>query len=316
MTRKYTSKHNRQKDAFQFEFKQRDEDIIRAVNSHRYLTVSQIRRLFFPTATTNKNTQRRLKYLFHAGYLGRLTPDEEPGNGSSSCAYFLDKKGADFLRDNPRDENDRVWFLKKSGGVGHYKLAHALAVSEFRINVELAIKDHPIFMVRDVVMDFQIEQSLRHAIGSGQYQFFGDKKVPYTGESYRFIPDLQFVLQGREGYEHLQSLFFIEVDRGTEGLNVIKRKVVGYNIFHREQYHNRLGIGEFEKGFKVLLQTTSPKRAANIRQALQSVEGNQLVSITDYPAVKAAYTSEPPLNIFTANLWTNSKGEVRSIFKR
>lgn len=302
--RKYTPKHTRQQNAFDFIFTERDQEIVRAVNQFRYLKTEQIKRLFFPNAKTTKNTAKRLKYLFHAGFLGRLIPFEQAGNGGASCAYYVDKKGAEFLKEN----GELALYRPKSGQVKQMFMNHALDVSEFRINLELSLKDHPVFTIRDTVLDFEIKQGMEKALGNDKYKLYKKIEVVGTKKTYQVYPDLRFVLQGQGKYEHLQALYFVEIDRGTMDLGRIQEKVVGYKLFDDGKYFNNLGIGTFRR-FTVLIQTSSERRAKNIVRSLQGVEGRHLVLVTHHALVNEN-------SIFQEEIWRSDKNEKKSIFKK
>ena len=92
-----------------------------------------------PENKSIQSTRRRLKYLFHEGFLGRISPFIQVGQGSAETAYYLDKAGINFLQ-----EYEEVFVYSESGQVKHHFLNHALDLSEFRVNFEIALKNHPI----------------------------------------------------------------------------------------------------------------------------------------------------------------------------
>ncbi|MBI5186178.1 MAG: hypothetical protein HZA01_10705 [Nitrospinae bacterium] len=58
-------------------------EILKAVNRYRYLRSGEIERLIFAENGTTQSAHRRLKYLFHNHYLGRIQPLIRPGKGSA-----------------------------------------------------------------------------------------------------------------------------------------------------------------------------------------------------------------------------------------
>src|SRR6266481_6664378 len=73
----------------------RDLDILQAVESFRLLTSEHIQALI---PGSDQNILRRLKVLFHAGYLDRLRPQFVNGGGSAKMIYALTNKGAQILQ--------------------------------------------------------------------------------------------------------------------------------------------------------------------------------------------------------------------------
>ena len=75
----------------------RDIDILTTIGQYRYLRTGQISRFIFPKNTTVQSARRRLRYLYHHGYVGRILPLVQAGNGDGEMAYFLDKSGRELL---------------------------------------------------------------------------------------------------------------------------------------------------------------------------------------------------------------------------
>jgi hypothetical protein len=297
----------RRKAEVPFLLTERDLAVLQAVDRCRYLRTGQIHRLVFPDCRSNQSARRRLKYLYHNGYLGRVTPFLQAGQGSAEMAYFLDRTGADCLREaglpvrSPptRDRSAR-------NGVRRAYPAHTLDIAEFRVQLECALRDHPILELHRFVADFELTEPTRDAIGNRRYRLHAEVCHPVSKQSYQVYPDALLILRGRGDYRAFQRLVFLEIDRGTAPLHVIREKVIGYNLYRQHGIHRK--FGRFDR-FRVLLQTSSPKRAGNIRSALTDQDGADLVWVTDVAHVT-------PETVLEGEVWLDAERRLRSVLKR
>lgn len=302
MMKDYLPKHERAGKPVAFVLTDRDLEIFRVVNRYRYLRTGQIKRLVFPDNTTEQSTRRRLKYLFHNGYLGRVMPFVRIGEGSSETAYYLDKAGRDLLE----QAGEEVGGYASGGQVKHQFLDHALDISEFRVNLELALADHPAVEIHRFTADFEVKGQTAGAIGKKRYKLYDEVTHPVTRAPFVVYPDALIVLKGKGKHEDYQRLYFLEIDRGTEALNVIKDKVIGYSLYLKQKVFAK--FGKFDKNFVVLLQINSKKRAENIRHFLTGIDGAELVWITDTSQVKQE-------TIATSPIWQDHELKTRAIVK-
>lgn len=279
---------------------EKDAEILRSLNTFRYLKTEQIQRLVFPNCKTSMILRRRLKYLHHARFVGRIIPFEQAGNGRFSCVYYIDQQGIAYLREN----GQKVLSCPQSVRTRQMFLRHALDVSEFRIALEFSLQQNLVCTICDVVLDFELKAGTEKAVGVEKYRL--NQKVKYgKNKVFHVFPDMSFILQGIGNHDHFQKLFFVEIDHGTMGLNKIQEKIAGYNAFLKRDFCKRLGIGRFSS-FKVLLQTHSEKRAKAIFKALQSVKGKHLVWITHRDLVNER-------SVLQEKIWLNAHGERKSM---
>lgn len=297
----YLPKRDRALKPVAFVLTDRDLAILRAVNRYRYLRTGQIKRLVFPENTTEQSARRRLKYLFHNGYLGRVMPFVRIGDGSSETAYYLDRAGRDILS----QAGEEIASYAVGSQVKHQFLDHALDISEFRVHLELALAEHASVEIHRFTADFELKTHTADAIGKRRYRLFDEVAHPVTRGTYVVYPDALIVLKGKGSLEQYQRLYFVEIDRGTETLNVIKDKVIGYSLYLKQNVFAK--FGKFTT-FVVLLQTNSAKRAENIRHFLTGVDGAELVWITDASQVKQD-------TIATSPIWQDHELKTRAILK-
>jgi hypothetical protein len=253
----------------------RDLAVLRAVNRYRYLKTSQIQRLLFPEAATLQTTRRRLRKLAHPawGYLGRISGSAQAGDGRPEMAYCLGEAGAALL--NGMGEPLVPYPCSRPAGGGrHLFLEHALGISEFRVSLELALREQPVIALQRFVHEDELKTHLRRGIKKDAYKLYNRLPHPRTQREYVVHPDALLVLAARgqpaKDKQKKQRLFFLEVDRGTEPLRVIRDKVIGYQLFRQSGAFRK--FGDFAD-FLVLFVTNSERRVRNLRETLTDVPG-------------------------------------------
>jgi len=286
-----------------FSLTERDVEILKAVNRYRYMRTSQIWQLIFPDNQTIQAPTRRLKYLYHGGFLGRIQPLLAPGRGTSGeIAYYLDQAGQELLAEYGED----VHIYAKSGQVKRIFLQHALDLSEFRLCIEKALEKSEVVQLHRFVCDFETKKQTENAIGKKRYKLYEEVSHPVSRERFVVYPDGLIILKGRGAYEKFQRLYFLEIDRGTETLERIRQKVIGYNIYLKENIYKKFGAFD---GFKVLIQTSSEKRAENIRKHLVDQDGAEVVLVSAVQDVNVD-------SILTDPIWLNEDNKKTPLMKR
>lgn len=286
---------------------ERDTEIVRAVDRYRYLKTSQVRRLLFPESTTLQSARRRLRKLAHPGwrYLGRITPSGQIGEENAESAFYLDKAGFDLLV-SMGEEPTPFPRSRPGHSTGHAFLAHSLLISDFRISLELAIKSVPRLSLGRFVHDAELKTHLRRSLKKDAYKLYNLLPHPRGQKDYVVHPDALFVLAAPGKETVHQRLLFLEIDRGTESLRHLRDKTIGYHLLRAGNVYRK--FGEFS-GFRVLLATTSARRAQHIRQALVGLEGEDLVWTAALPAVSETTVLNGPI-------WLDHEGNERSILRR
>lgn len=284
-----------------FRITERDLEILRWLSRCRYLRTGQVHRLVFGENATDQSARRRLKFLYHAGLVGRIEPRTTIGRGSAEIAYCLERGGADVLAG--MGEAPRIF--GKGGKVGPLFLEHALDVSEFRVVTELALRGHSAVALARFVADFEIKSEAKPGAGKERYALYSAVAEPLTGRTLEVYPDALVILRGKGEYAEHQELFMVEIDRGTEDLTRIQDKVRGYHQFARERLFHK--FGKFPD-FLVLIQTSSPRRAGNMRQALQGLAGTERVWITSVDQVT-------PETVLASPIWRDHENKPRQVLR-
>lgn len=254
----------------------RDCAIIKAVNDGRALQTRHIETLFF---TSIKPAYKRLEKLYHHGYLDRqFITQVTRAPAASPMVYTLTKLGASVLAQRYDYTTDQFRFASRA--VSNWDtLQHILAIGDVWVSFQRAVSEHQLDLIewRDELVFRQEPDMVWIKSPSGS-----QKKKPV-------LPD---------GYLHLrtpkgETRFFLEVDRGIEGLQQIKDQIVVYQAYILSgQYAERFQA----KSLRILMVTTSSKRREHLAQAIAAVGGGDRYWLTTFEELT-------PGTIFTAPIW-------------
>jgi hypothetical protein len=139
-----------------------------------------------------------------------------------------------------------VYYLGKRGW--HTVGKPVKAYSGYRLQIEQSSErafEHTL-LVYDVILKFLLESEVNRIVPS-------EDKLWQEAIDFGNIPDAWIQYTGGE--------VFIEVDRGTEHLPVLKRKLANYVAFQESGRYERLFPGCM---FKVLVLTTTEERIASL----------------------------------------------------
>ncbi len=293
------SRSVREPDRVQFALVPRDQEILAFVNDSRYATTSHIRRYVFPENRSPQSCRRRVKALFHHGYLERVQPLVVPEKGSSELAYCLGWQGREFLKGH----GVAVKSFQNRQQVRQQFLQHALDVTEFRVVCTEGLRRQQLVTLRRYVADFELKSRLHGLVGLQRRRLYTEVVHPCSPEPLVVFPDSMLILQGLGEFEAHKRVLFLEIDRGTMPIRRLQDKVLGYDLYHQQGIHKKFAN---VASFTVLFQTSSEKRARNIRRGLMGISGTNLVWVTAVQQVTAE-------TILFGDIWRDHEGKSRSI---
>ena len=128
---------------------------------------------------------------------------------------------------------------------------------------------------------------------------------PVLRKSFIVHPDGLIVLSASKDGKTGSKLIFLEVDRGTEGLDRIRDKLTGYHLARDKDLFS--SYGDF-KSFTVLFQAHSLRRAQSIFEALSDHVASDLAWVGCADDVSAE-------SILTGTVWKDQNGDLRRIVK-
>jgi hypothetical protein len=256
-----------------------DVAILQAVYRYRFVRAEDLYRLF--PARSPDRLSRRLTLLYRAGYLDRPPAqiDRYKQGGSQFLVYGLDTLGARFLKEQRGVSIGSADWRSRNSTYTRENLDHALAVSRFLVDLEVAFRERPNVQVItfDEILATAPEKT-RSAKSPGSWpvpvQWSGGRATVYVA------PDAIFGLRLVDADEKARRAFyFLEIDRGTMTIvpservrqsdafphrSTVVRKLCAYADSFRLSLHKE--VFGFERP-RVLFVTTSAARAEAMRRA-------------------------------------------------
>ena len=247
----------------------RDVSVILSVYENRFMRRDQIQRLHFP-ASSVQATSARLKKLSDHKFLDKM--QRPVAGGASQAIYALNKRGADVVAMNHDVSRQQVHWKRDNNRVEWFFMEHTLAVSEFKVCLDLALRE-----------------------GSENLYFYqrGDRSLvrrvsdPVGKKKYLVVaPDAFFGVQAEKG----KYIFFVEVDLGTESLKRFQEKVIAYKQYWKsKKFKEEYGFNHF----RVLTVAESETRLANLINATGKVGGKYMFVFTTFAGLHNVGIFEP-----------------------
>ena len=247
----------------------RDVSVILSVYENRFMRRGQIQRLHFPTSSVQA-TSARLKKLADHKFLDVLK--RPVAGGASQAVYALNKRGADVVAMNCDLRRNQVHWKRDNNRVEWFFMEHTLAVSEFKVCLDLALRD------REAELYFykRGDRSLIRRVSDPS----GKRKYLVVA------PDAFFGVKTERG----KHIFFLEVDMGTETLKRFQEKVIAYKQYWKsKKFKEDYGFNHF----RVLTVAESETRLANLIQATGKVGGRQMFIFTTFAGLHKVGIFEP-----------------------
>ncbi|MGP8321754.1 MAG: replication-relaxation family protein [Methanosarcinaceae archaeon] len=253
-----------------FKFTDRDSQILLTLYKHRFLSISQIQQVHFPSLQT---AYRRMRILKEAGFVTSFTvPNIE------ESIFSVAKKGMNSVAESLGvGIKELKWTDTKTKPKDYYFMQHFLAINDFRIALK-QICDTSSVTLLGFIPDYFGEKIQRGGIKKYIKDIICD--IDFEREEISHTPDGVFALEKNSKF----ALFFLEIDRGTEVVSNVNKGVLKSLRFYisyllngkYQRYTKDFGVESF-KGFRSLYVTTSDKRLQNIRQATDSLKIPQKV---------------------------------------
>jgi predicted transcriptional regulator len=217
----------------------RDQEIIRTVYRFRFLTSNQLTRMFF---SSKSKADRRLRELFDHGYLDRI--DRPTMSGKAELIYALWKKGAELLCAEQGIPRANLNWKPSRNNIRPERLQHELDIVSFHLAMDRSVNATP-------GVSWLFWQNRQEIIGQKSWE------LSNVGQSkngkLKLIPDSFFGLQTPKG----KTIFFLEVDQGTEAPRVFREKLLAYQLaFERGLVQKVTAL----KAFRVLMVTPDERR--------------------------------------------------------
>jgi hypothetical protein len=250
----------------------RDREIILVVHRFRFLRSSHICSL---TAGSSQQLLRRLKLLYHHGFLERPRAqlDYYHKGGSNHMVYGLGNKGAALLRPDLVPGFGQVRWGEKNRATGRIYLEHALLVSDVMVAIELACRRRGIRLLTHHELAPANKTTGKRRPFRWQVKISNRLKLGV-------IPDYVFALDIKDqSGASKRSFFFLEADRAT--MPVIRKNLSQTSFYRKLRAYEATwsqSIHQTQFGFhrfRVLTVTTSAERVKSLVNACSKLERGQ-----------------------------------------
>jgi len=230
------------------QLQERDLDIMILACDYRIIDSEQLGLLI---GCSHQVIQRRLRKLYHHGYLDRPISQvifSNPLLGQQKMVYSIGDKGRDLLAEKAGIENNTAYSHK---GIGERYIQHTLLISHFRTCLTLALRGKS-----DAKLLFWMRENV-NKLKDRVYEDISGKKRRLP-----VVPDGYFCIEDAGG----RMYFFLEADRSTMSLTRFLTKMRAYWLWWRQGgAKKRFGIDNF----RVLTLTTSKQRRDNLVRTVQ-----------------------------------------------
>ncbi len=284
-----TEKLSKTKKSHPMRFQQRDDSILKTIQSYDgVLARRQIKAMFWQD-TSNQAMERRLSLLFHNHYLNwpnaeqrRTRPIPEPivWIGWRGILHLAEQQtNLDAAEPKNCSENQMRILEAKLRKIGIYwqrephwsQLAHDIATNDFRMHIEKAVSKLP-----SITMEpWQTESTFRRDMDIISYEYL-NRNGQKENVKHGVRPDGFFTL-----VDHLRQInnqpakarFLVEYDNSTHPLFRfgIHKALPGLNYIRSQAYKNRFG---FNSG-RWLVICKSETRLKHLKSQTENVLGKQ-----------------------------------------
>lgn len=271
-------KFERAKTWPKFRIIETDLKILQDLSNYRFLDSRHI--LTLNSEIAERTLQRRLQFLFQAGFLERPIYQFSQFKTPSRIIYTLGKKGVELLFS---DKTIRINWSRKSKTLKPIFLWHSLMISNFKVILTLALKK-------------QKESKLVN----WRQENLADK-IYVEGEKLPLSPDAFFTIEDKNDLLH----FFLEADRSTMPEERFLNKMRAYWQWWKEEGHkDRFNISIF----RVLTITISKERKENLRQITKKADDSRKGSEMFLFACEKDYNLETPESILKP-IWQSPRDD-------
>ena len=243
------------------------------VQRYRFLTIDQFARasgLHYITAAN------KLRFFQQHGLLGHFGNTGVRGNGKTPKAYFLTRKGWEFLAAESAIPAELLGSFKEVKIEARWspQMYHRLATVDLLLALESAVLKRPHLAIVQTFLEYR-----RHKRGERVVPETADYVDAEESGENKIIPDAAYILENRETKR--RALFFLEMDMGTERITTAfvgnKQSVLHQKFSQYDRYLKSMRFTQTYKeygelrSFTMLFVTLQDARIENIRRELASL---------------------------------------------
>jgi len=260
----------------------RDIEILKSLGDHRFLNSQHILALH-PGGP--RNILRRLQKLFKNGYIERPRQQASYTGPQGYMVHAIGNKGIDLLSENfPDFKRTKVDWLTKNKELKERYINHTLMISNFRVILNLALKNHS----EATLTHWQQDRGLRDY-------------VKLDGQRVALVPDAFFTIE-----DHDDSMyFFLEADQSTMTRGRFLKKMKKYwHWWKTEGYQEKFGI----ENFRVLTLCKSEGRKESLRRITKNADDQKKGSLMFWFCTEKGFDLSDPGSILNP-IWQTPKND-------
>jgi hypothetical protein len=243
------------------------------IQRYRFLTIDQFARI----ASLHRSTAvGKLRLFEEQGFLGHFGNIGMRGYGKTPKAYFLTKKGWEFLRQESEIPEEVLGAYKeiKIEASWSPQMYHRLRTVDLLISLEVAVRNRPHLSLLKTFLDYR-----RLKRGERIVQETTDYVDAEESAENKIIPDAACILENTTSKR--RALFFLEMDMATERITtsfignkqtVLHQKFSQYDRYLKSFRYTKTyaEYGDF-RSFTLLFVTLQETRVENTRRELQDL---------------------------------------------
>ena len=253
---------------------ERDIDILKALERHRFLTTDHL--LVLTGGSSRQGLSRRLRTLYDAKFVDRPKAQLLAMSYAAKrpMVYALGNEGADLLSNRFQMRLPDIYWTEKNRRVKEKFVEHTLGIADFLVALEVACRKagNIRLLTKDDILTAAPEKTRRK-----RHPFRWQTRVHWDNQWHQIaiVPDAVFGLHYTDRPEGKNKAYFmVEVDRGTMPVtrrdvrqSSFARKLHAYADSHTRKLATELfGIGNF----RVLTVTTSQDRILTMQAAFEA----------------------------------------------
>jgi hypothetical protein len=286
----------------------RDLDIQESVGELGTADTELLRRWHFPSDTTGRACQQRLRTLTDEGLLKRvrLVAIDQMHSGSLPALYFLTEKGADLVE---RETGRRPRRVARSDPKP-FTLRHRLETVRVRVAIDEAARVAGL-PAPAWIMEQDTRGNRTAGKGHSPSEFLVlNNRYQRDGQTVSFRPDSAWHLQlPHNGGELASLLGYAEIDRSTEGHLQWHRKLGGVEAFLEDP---KAWCGHWpgvvSPVIRVFVFCKSARRIAELIEVTKNSAAAGAIRFTTYPV--------DPATVLVKDVWQNCRGEFQRIVRQ
>ena len=219
--------------------------------------------------------------------------------------WSIANKGADEVMLEYGIERTRTNWSSKNRSRSDRNYEHSLMIANFRLALELALRDRPQTTIERWWPDGRFETSVTITETVETRRRKGKKTANRTiKKTVPLVPDAHFLIKDGEDRHY----FFLEADRSNKDHTFMRRRYSAYYHLWKDEIFKQPDNPYDMPGFRVITLTYSELRKENLRATAKTVDDKKQGTGIHWFLCEKAYLNNPTA-LFEEN-WHNAKDDA------